>query len=130
MPFPVDKKYIVKTEEKLDLKFPEIYKSKMMIDNGGELEGDDYFFMLNPFFDESNRKRISRTCNDIIKETESAKEYGEIFPKKGIAIGKDNCGNLLLLMPVNSNILGEEIFLWDHETSKITKIANNIIELL
>ena len=129
MPFPIELKFIKESEEKLNVNFPRIFKEKMMKENGGELEGDDYFFMLNPFFDKSNKKRISRTCNDIIQETKSAKGFGDSFPSNGIAIGSDNSGNQLILLPKTLNNLGEKIYFWNHETAETVKVADNINEL-
>ncbi|MGE8540456.1 MAG: SMI1/KNR4 family protein, partial [Acinetobacter sp.] len=36
MPFPLEYKFITATEEQLGFNFPEKYKAKMQIDNGGE----------------------------------------------------------------------------------------------
>ena len=127
MPFPVDKKYVEWMENKLNVKFPEIYKSKMLRENGGEVVFGEYQFELYPFFDQTNRKRISRTCNHIEKETKSARGWNG-FPEKAIAIGSDGFGNQLILAQEEDGTLGEAIFLWNHETSSVKKICNSIIE--
>ena len=51
MPYPVDLKYIVETEQELGLIFPDSFKVKMSPENGGELmtEDDDWQEFL--FFD-------------------------------------------------------------------------------
>lgn len=41
----------------------------MKRDNGGEVDTDDDTWVLYPFFDNSDRTRLKRTCNDIARET-------------------------------------------------------------
>lgn len=128
MPFPIEIKYIEETEVKLEIKFPEKFKKRMMLNNGGELDSNEYFFELYPFFDRSNKKRISRTCNDIQKEIKRSKEwYG--FPEVAIVIGTDGSGNKLVLIHDENRILKEELFTWNHETGKIHSVAINIEEI-
>lgn len=130
MAFPIDIKYIIETEQVLGLVFPDNFKSKMMQVNGGELMTEDDDWQLFPFFDKSDNKRISRTCNHIILETNQAKQW-ENFPVNGIAIGSNGCGDLLLLLPTkeDNRKLSDEIFIWFHETGETEKIANSINEL-
>ena len=130
MPFPVDIKYIIETEQELGLVFPDSFKSKMTKENGGELMTEDDDWQLFPFFDKSDNKRISRTCNHIGLETKQAKEW-ESFPKNGVAIASNGCGDYLVLLPISENEkkLSEEIYFWFHETGQLEKIAENIEEL-
>jgi len=130
MPFPVDIKYINETEQELELVFPNKFKSKMTKENGGELITEDDDWQLFPFFDKSDNKRISRTCNHIGLETKQAKEWDN-FPKNGVAIASNGSGDYLVLLPIaeNEKKLREEIFFWLHETGKIEKVAENIDEL-
>ncbi len=130
MAFPIDIKYIIETEQELGLVFPDNFKSKMAQVNGGELMTEDDDWQLFPFFDKSDNKRISRTCNNIILETNQAKQW-ENFPVNGIAIGSNGCGDLLLLLPTkeDNRKLSDEIFMWFHETGETDKIADSINEL-
>jgi hypothetical protein len=128
MPFPIDEKYIIETEIELQVKFPNDYKNRMKRSNGGELISTDYEFELYPFFDKSDNKRISRTCNHIVMETSNALEW-DGFPKNGIAIASDGFGNQVIMLHTGDGYLKEEIFLWDHETRQIEKIADSIGEL-
>lgn len=131
MPFPVDIKFIIETEKQLDLEFPNNFKSKMIKENGGELITEEDNWQLFPFFDKADNKRISRTCNHIILETKQAQSWDN-FPGNGIAIGSNGCGDLLLLLPTSENDkkLGEEIYMWFHETGEIEIIASTIEELI
>nr|WP_286425265.1 SMI1/KNR4 family protein [Myroides marinus] len=73
MPFPIELKYIVKTEEELGVLFPDQFKTKMMQEKGGELTTKEDDWQVYPFFDRSDKKRISRTCNHIGLETKQAR---------------------------------------------------------
>lgn len=126
MPFPVEEKYIEETESELNVKFPPDYKNRMIKSNGGEIDSDDYFFQLHPFFDKSDKKRISRTCNHIALETKNAKGW-KGFPENAIVIGDGGSGDLLFLQHNGNGILSDKIYLWDH--GEIEKIAESIKEL-
>ena len=129
MPFPIDKKYIEETESELNVKFPTEFKNRMIKSNGGELLiSREFEFELHPFFDKSDRKRISRTCNHIGLETKNAREWNG-FPENGIAIGADDFGNKLILTHNGNRNLSDELYFWNHETRKTEKIAESINKL-
>lgn len=130
MPFPVDIKYIIEAEQELGFLFPDSFKSKMMLENGGELMTDDDDWQLFPFFDKSEKKRISRTCNHIALETKQARAWNN-FPSIGITIASNGSGDFLLLLPTKQNDkkLSDEIYIWFHETGEIEKVADSIQEL-
>lgn len=128
MPFPLDEKYIIELESDLNVRFPTEFKRRMMKSNGGELIVDEYAFELYPFYDKSDKKRISRTCNHIGLETKNAREW-DGFPENGIAIASDGFGNQIVLIHNGDGILKNEIYFWDHETREIEKIADSINEL-
>ncbi len=128
MPFPIDEKYIIETESELNVKFPLEFKNRMKKSNGGKLVTNEFEFELYPFFDKSDRKRISRTCNHIALETKNAREWNG-FPEYGIAIGSDGFGNLIILTHNGDGILTDEIYFWNHEIAQMEKIAESIIKL-
>ncbi|MCP4986215.1 MAG: SMI1/KNR4 family protein [Colwellia sp.] len=131
MPFPVDEKYIVQTEEKLAVRFPHSFKEKMKKENGGEVETPPDAWLLYPFFDTSDRKRLKRTTNDIIKETKSAQEWTG-FPNNTVTIGSNGSGDQLVFLRLESTkaTLGNTVYCWDHETGNLNKLANDFSELL
>lgn len=130
MPFPVDEKYILLAEKKLGMKFPESFRKKMMQDNGGEAEISHDVYQLYPFMDASDNKRLKRTCNDIIRETTSAKECRS-FPKDAVAIGSSGNGDQLVFMLSEvPGILQDAVYWWDHETGAVNKIADDFSELI
>ncbi|MHC4637625.1 MAG: SMI1/KNR4 family protein [Planctomycetota bacterium] len=129
MPFPVDEKYINMTEKKLGVKFPQAFRQKMMKDNGGEVETPPDAWQLYPFFDTSDKKRLKRTCNDIVRETASAKEWTG-FPDGAVAIGSNGGGDQLILLPGReAGLLQEAVFWWDHESGSVNKVAGSFGEL-
>ena len=126
MPFPVELKYIEALEADLQLKFPEKFKQRMQLNNGGELDSEEFEFELYPFWDRKDRKRISRTCNHIGSETQGARQWPG-FPPTAVAIGGDGFGNqLVLLVKGGAGLLSEELFIWDHESGELRKIADSI----
>ncbi|HEX8017686.1 MAG TPA: SMI1/KNR4 family protein [Flavobacterium sp.] len=131
MAFPIDLKYIIETERELEVEFPYEFKQKMINLNGGALITEDDDWQLYPFFDKSDKKRISRTCNHIVLETKQAKKWSG-FPLNAIAIATNGCGDKLILLPLDTNEkkLGENIFLWFHETGKTQEVAETISELI
>lgn len=141
MPFPLDLKFITATEEQLGFKFPEKYKAKMQIENGGEFgisfssadefeDGDDIeAWWLFPFQDTSDVKRIKRTTNHLAAEHQSISKI-EDFPENSIAIAHNGDGDYLLMRTVDDTQLGEEIYLWRHEDSEFIYLLVTSIEEL
>ena len=125
--FPIELEFILETENETGFEFPKIFKEKMQELNGGEFFTDDDDWELFPFFDKSDKKRISRTCNHIVLETNKAKKWNN-FPENTFAIGKNGCGDLLVLMEKEPNKLGEEIYVWEHDTGELFKVGENIYD--
>ncbi len=122
MPFPVAEQFIAETERKLGVTFPPAFRSRMSRNNGGELSTDEDDWQLFPFFDTSDRKRLSRTASDIVRETANAREWSD-FPPDAIAIAANGCGDHLVLLPApNSTELQHQPFLWLHETGELLPI--------
>ena len=130
MPFPVDIKYVNETETKLGVKFPAAFVVRMTKLNGGTVETLPDQWDLYPFMDTSDRKRLTRTCNDIVRETSKAKEWDH-FPPGAVAIGSNGCGDQLILVPQSDapNYLSHEIYWWDHETGEVNHVADDFSDL-
>ncbi|WP_299434025.1 SMI1/KNR4 family protein [uncultured Aquimarina sp.] len=130
MPFPVEEKYIIDTEKELEVTFPKSFRIRMMKLNGGEIENEEVHWVFYPFFDKSDKKRISRTSNHIVYETKEARNRTG-FPKDAVAIGKDDYGNQIIMRPklFNKKKLREAIYFWNHEAGSITRIAKIISEI-
>jgi len=121
VPFPVEKKYIERAELELGLAFPEEYASRLRRENGGEVEVAGDTWQLHPVFDDSDRKRITRTANHLVKETESARKWRG-FPPDAISIGANGSGDRLILLPEGDRF-GDAVFLWDHETGQHHRVV-------
>ena len=75
MPFELAEPFILAAEQQLGSKLPEAYRSAMLRENGGEFETEEDTWQQYPIADTSDRKRLSRTANHIIKETESCNNH-------------------------------------------------------
>ena len=130
MPFPVVEIYIKQTEEKLGVEFPPSFKTKMLLDNGGELTTEEDDWQLFPFFDSSDKKRISRTSNDIVRETGLAKKWSN-YPVDCIAIASNGSGDLLVFKREfpQAKILEDTVYFWSHETGELEKVSSSFSEL-
>lgn len=119
MAFPVTIDKIAAAENALGRTFPGPMRTRLAMSNGGDIfaSGEIYpdgdAWRLNPVRDDSDRKRLSRSANDILRETESARQW-HAFPTDGIAVASNGTGDLLILLGD-----GDEIWLWDHETGEV-----------
>jgi hypothetical protein len=118
-------------EREMGLRFPEHYKRKLFRENGGELATSTDEWQLFPVFDQTDRKRISRTCNNIATETKKQRNWPR-FPSEAVAIGSNGYGDILILLPESpaSKVLSDTIYWWNHETGNVSKLANSIEEML
>lgn len=129
MPFPVDEKYIIQSEKKLGVRFPKSFRLKMQSDNGGEVVTLPDAWRLYPFFDTSNKKRLKRTSNDVVRETQSARAWVS-FPKEAVAIGSNGGGDQLVFLGTDGDgALGPAVYWWDHETGAVHMVAEDFSEL-
>jgi len=130
MPFPVDPTYIDKAESVLGRRFPGAYRNQLIRANGGAVQLDeDSFWWLYPVLDDSTVKRLKRTCNDIIRETNEARSW-PAFPADVIAIAHDGSGNYLVLAPGDDpSLFADAIFLWDHEVGELEQVADSFDDL-
>jgi hypothetical protein len=130
MPFPVDIKFINEAERKLGVKFPPSYVVRMGKSNGGQWDGPSGSWQLYPIFDTSDKKRLKRTCNDIVRQTILARDRPD-FPPNAVAIGADGGGNELVFIPQpdTPNLLAHDVYAWDHETGELSKIADDFADV-
>jgi hypothetical protein len=127
MPFPITASEISKTETKTGFIFPTGLKLRLSKDNGGEIKVAGDYWQLIPFRDGSDRKRIARTCNDIVSETEKMRSWRG-FPQDSFAVAQNGGGDYLIVLPDtdSSKQLGETIFFWDHETCEYEPVADSL----
>lgn len=127
MAFDLKEEYILDAEEKLGAILPMTYKQIMKQNNGGTIYLDEDDWELFPIEDKLDKKRISRTCNHIVHETNIAKEWAS-FPTQSLAIASDGCSNLLILKQEDNKYLNE-VYIWNHETFELKQVANDFSEL-
>ena len=130
MPFPIDIAFVKSTEAKLGVSFPLGFVARMIRDNGGEVRVHGEAWWLHPFLDTTDRTRLKRTCNDIVRETESARRWSG-FPSHAVAVADNGTGDRLVLLPEPDapQALQNPVFLWDHETGEVHRIADDFLEL-
>lgn len=126
MPFPVDIKYIHEAEQKLGVTFPASFVSHMVKHNGGLVRTDVDEFQLYPFLDSSDRKRLARTCNDIVRETKNCRDWTG-FPPEAVAIGGNGGGDHLVFLPQTRSpqLLDHSVWWWDHETGELNLVGDD-----
>ena len=129
MPFPIDIQLVRQAEAKLGRALPQNYVVRMCRANGGEVcVGRDYF-TLYPILDTTDRKRLARTCNDVIRETARACEWSS-FPTGALAVGDNGCGDkLVFLARQDAPQVFDAVYWWDHETGELHKAAIDFNEL-
>jgi hypothetical protein len=127
MPFPVDEKYVLQTERKLGVTFPASFRLKMITSNGGELETEEDAWQLYPVFDDTDNTRLKRTCNDIVRETEQARQW-QGFPAKAVAIAGNGYGDQLVFLINESEPtrLLPSVYQWDHETGELSLLVEDL----
>jgi hypothetical protein len=81
MPFTTSETLIEFAEQSLERRLPEPLRLRLLRSNGGEGSTPDDDWILHPIRDASDRKRLVRTANDIIKETEQARQWRS-FPQQ------------------------------------------------
>lgn len=127
MPFTLDDEYLRSAEEKLGAKLPDSYRRAMMAANGGEVAGDVEDWYLYPIMDSSDKKRLARTCNDIVVETKRLAEW-ERFPRQALAIANNSEGDQLLFLRSNDRFEAA-VYRWSHQTGELTKVAEDFVHL-
>lgn len=127
MPFPLEEKYLLAAEEKLGARLPESYRRALMAQNGGELALGDDDWQLYPVLDASDRKRIARTANDIVRETGVARGWNR-FPEHALAIGDNGAGDRLVLLREGDRYT-DAVYSWSHETGELDRVADDFSEL-
>lgn len=114
MAFPTDASRIRAAEEALGRAFPDVWRRRLMSENGGEIDdADEGYWVVFPVYDDSDRRRLSRSANHVVKETEAWRGKGWGFPDDAVAIAEDQTGNALILLPGD-----DTIYLWDHELAE------------
>lgn len=125
--FDLSEEQIKRTEEELGAKLPHEYREAMKIDNGGEASTEEDDWEFYPIKDTSDRKRLSRSCNHIINETESCHGFGN-FPENAITIAGNGLGDQMVFLKKGDSF-GGTVYLWLHESGEIQQLAGSFSEI-
>jgi hypothetical protein len=129
MPFALHERFLADTESKLGARLPESYRDRMKKANGGEFVLGEETWYLHPIFDTTDRKRTSRTCNDVLRETASMKSWPD-FPSHGVAIANNGDGDMLVfLVDAAAGKVEEAVYLWRHDGEGLEKVAEFFAEI-
>jgi hypothetical protein len=127
VPFELDERFIIAAEQKLGASLPYSYRQAMMTSNGGEVLAHNDVWDLYPILDTSDRKRLKRSCNDILHETAFMRDWPG-WPENALAIGSNSGGDRLVLLRVNRRY-EPTIYVWLHETRQLLAVAEVFSDL-
>jgi len=127
MPFDIAESFILEVEREIGATLPSSYRSSMLGENGGEIETETDSWELYPIADTSDRKRLSRTANHIIRETSLCRAWPG-FPEDALAIAGNGTGDQLVFLKQGS-VFESTVYAWSHETAALTKVANEFSAL-
>jgi hypothetical protein len=99
----------------------------MMAANGGEVSTEDDAWYLYPILDGSDKKRLARTCNDVVAETASCSNWRQ-FPTQALAIANNGSGDQLVFLR-DGNAYASAVYVWFHETGELERVADDFAEL-
>ena len=127
MPLPVEQKWLDDAEVRLGVKLPQSYRDAMANVNGGEINAAGDAWELHPIWDKSDKKRLARTCNDIVRETGVIRKW-QGFPQDAVAIAANGYGDKLILLPNDHDpkVLDETVFFWSHETRQVEPVLERL----
>jgi hypothetical protein len=127
MPFTLDDKFLLSAEQKLGAKLPDSYRQAMMAANGGAVASglDDWY--LYPIMDSTDRKRLARTCNDVVAESMRLAEW-ERFPRQALAIAHNGEGDQLIFLRSGERF-APAVYCWSHESGELTRVAEDFAQL-
>ncbi len=118
MPFSLEENYIAAAEQQIGGRLPSAYRLMMMQENGGLVRLGSENWWLHPVFDTSDKKRLKRTCNHIVHETNTRFGIGG-FPENGVEIAHNGSGDSLLFLKEGEDYL-ESVYLFDHEMQVVS----------
>jgi len=127
MSFDVAERHVQAAEAALGVSFPAMYRLAMMKCNGGTVATEDDDWELYPISDDSDRKRLARTLNGVVPETQRARSWRG-FPSSAVALANNGEGDQLVFL-ANGGELGPAVFAWRHETYERILIAADFSSL-
>ncbi|WP_106165689.1 SMI1/KNR4 family protein [Tritonibacter scottomollicae] len=127
MPWPVAESYVEDCESALGFTFPDSYRISIMDQNGGVVVCDGDTWNLHPIWDKSDKKRLKRTVNDVVRETRAMANWTG-WPSDAVCIAANGTGDVLIFSG-RSISLDEAVHRWNHETGETEKVAKDFSAL-
>lgn len=128
MPFHVNERYVQAAEVALGVGLPTSYRLAMMKSNGGSVATEYDDWELYPIADDSDRKRLARTLNGVVPETQRARSLRG-FPPGGVALGNNGEGDQLVFLADGPG-LSSAVFVWRHKKCELFRIAEDFSGLV
>ena len=118
MAFPGSEDLVAAAENALGRRLPEAHRSRLIRENGGEVEAAGEIWTLYPVWDDTDRKTVARTTNHILRENLALRrDWPDVMPPGFVAIADNGGGDMLVLRPGEVDVL-----YWDHETGRLSRV--------
>lgn len=131
MTWSVEQRFIDDAQRELGVRFPRVFMARLRKQNGGDVRRDGHTWTFHPVGDTSERRRLSRTSNDIVRETRFARQHPD-FPAAAVAIAVGASGpERLVLLPSEEDpgVLAEDVYDWDPAYG-LAHVADTVVEFL
>ena len=127
MPFELKERFVIAAEQELGASLPDAYRRAMMMSNGGRVLAYDDVWDLYPILDRSDRKRLKRSCNDILHETEFMRDWPG-WPENALAIASNGTADRLVLLKTN-RWYEPTVHVWFCDTGELVTVADDVSDL-
>jgi SMI1 / KNR4 family (SUKH-1) len=118
MAYPTTEKFVSDAEQLLMARLPTEFRNRLLANNGGELSTSNDDWQVFPVLDSTDRKRTSRTVNNIVRESQLAASW-PLFPKGAVAVAENGTGDLLIfLRDADTGALSGRLYEWSHESGE------------
>jgi hypothetical protein len=127
VPFDLGESFLTTAEAALGARLPDSYRKSMLCSNGGELHAAGDNWQQHPIADTSDRKRLARSANHVLRETEALRKWPG-FPANALSIASNGSGDSLLFLQHGASF-EPTVYAWSHETQSLSKVANDFADL-
>jgi len=117
VPFPVSEMHIEREEADLGVLLPIELRNRLRQGNGGEVKVDGEVFYLHRVWDPTDRRRMKRSANHMLRETITARKLTG-FPPGAVSLAVNNYGDRLIVRPLRETIEG-----WSREDGSIFAVS-------
>jgi hypothetical protein len=117
---PTQERLIDAAEKRLGIALPQAFRRYLLTSNGGDITVLELPWRVTPVRDNSDTERAKETEVDIVLVTTQARQWDD-FPKQGVTVADDGCGNYLLFLPGDGEAkeLAPRLYVWWHEGGEL-----------